>query len=171
MLRVFDVLELGVKVIGGSEEQLAVDDVLRDSLLEVFFNSSFHGHQMRHAVGEQHHGGQHADTNTDGQVVSGDGEDHRAGARPPARLLPAIEDALEALDPQADVLLDLRCPACGSRWSEVFDAGLVLWSDIRLAAQRLLSEVAQLARAFHWSERDILGMPASRRRFYLEAAG
>jgi hypothetical protein len=90
---------------------------------------------------------------------------------PPAEVEETLEAALEALDPQAEVLLDLACPACRARWSEVFDAAHVLAADIQAAARRLTSEVAALARVYHWSERDILAMPAARRRFYLEAAG
>ena len=82
-----------------------------------------------------------------------------------------VEGALEELDPQADVLLVVDCPACGVSWTEAFDPALVLAADIRLAGRRLMSDVAALARSYHWSERDILALSPARRAFYLEAAG
>jgi len=104
-----------------------------------------------------------------GRCVLAVGEE--AGAPPPAELAEPLEAALEALDPQAEVVLDHDCPACGGQWSEAFDAAQVLAADIRFAARRLMSEVASLAATYHWSESDILALPPSRRQFYLEAIG
>jgi hypothetical protein len=99
-------------------------------------------------------------------VVSVDGV---ADAAVPQDLAQAVEQELEALDPAADILLEFNCPACAARWPEVFDIGEILWADIRRQAVRILSDVAELARIYHWSEREILAMPAGRRHFYLEA--
>ncbi len=79
-----------------------------------------------------------------------------------------VSRTLAALDPQAEVLLDLACPACGHRWQSLLDAADCLWSEIDAAARRLLREVHALARAYHWREADILAMSARRRRRYLE---
>lgn len=93
----------------------------------------------------------------------------------PARTTPemqaAIDQALEALDPQASVVLAADCPDCRTPWRAPFDAGSFLWQELAQLAPRLLTEVAQLALRYPWSEREILAMPAARRRFYLEAAG
>lgn len=77
---------------------------------------------------------------------------------------------MEARDPNAETLLDFQCPACGLRWRALFDVVEFLWTGIRARATRLLEEVSILARAYGWSEGDILDMGAARRRFYLEAA-
>jgi hypothetical protein len=71
-------------------------------------------------------------------------------------------------DPQANILLDLTCPACQERWQLGFDIGLFIWDKIENQAHRLLREVHTLARAYAWSETDILALSAARRQFYLE---
>ena len=84
--------------------------------------------------------------------------------------LASLEAALVDLDPAADTLLELTCPACRNLWTEAFDAPAILWRELRAEAGRLLGEIAELARTYHWAERDILSLPPARRRFYLEAA-
>jgi hypothetical protein len=71
-------------------------------------------------------------------------------------------------DPQAEVLLDLRCPDCDHRWQALFDIVTFFWAELAVRAKRLLREVNALARAYGWREADILGMSARRRGFYLE---
>jgi len=71
-------------------------------------------------------------------------------------------------DPLAEVLLDLRCPACDHTWQALFDIASFFWKELAAQASRLLSEVHVLARAYGWSEADILGMNSRRRQFYLE---
>jgi hypothetical protein len=79
-----------------------------------------------------------------------------------------LSRALAALDPRAEILLNLACPACGHRWQSLLDAAYCLWVEIDAAARRLLREVHALARAYHWREVDILALSARRRRWYLE---
>jgi hypothetical protein len=79
-------------------------------------------------------------------------------------------DALEALDPLADIALDTSCPHCGAAHELQFDAAAFVWQELAGRAPRILRDVAELARAYHWSERDILAMPAPRRAFYLAQA-
>jgi hypothetical protein len=101
-------------------------------------------------------------------VVSIDGE---RGAAPPPGLVEAIEDALESLDAAATPEIVTTCPDCAHRWSAWFDASAFFWDEIQALVPRLLADVAVLARHYHWSEREILSMPAVRRQFYLEAIG
>src|SRR5215213_3433770 len=61
-------------------------------------------------------------------------------------------------DPQAEVLLDLDCPACGHSWAVVFDIASFFWTEVSALAKRLLRDVHALARAYGWSESDILSM-------------
>ena len=76
---------------------------------------------------------------------------------------------MEARDPQAETLLDFECPECGLRWQALFDVLTFLWAELQARARNLLNDVHDLARAYGWSEKDILGMSAVRRRYYLEA--
>jgi hypothetical protein len=73
-------------------------------------------------------------------------------------------------DPQSEVLLDLQCAECGHEWQSLFDIATFLWSELEIHAKRLLSEIYVLARAYHWSEQDILALSPVRRRWYMEMA-
>jgi len=71
-------------------------------------------------------------------------------------------------DPQAEVLLNLKCPACSYGWQIIFDIASFFWAEICAQAQRLLYEVHTIAIAYGWREEDILSMSTVRRQFYLE---
>ena len=96
-----------------------------------------------------------------------DSHDVAAEALPEA-VLAAIASQMIELDPQADVQLDLTCPACGHGWYVIFDIVAFCWSEVCAAAKRLLQEVHILALAYGWREADILSMGNIRRQFYLE---
>lgn len=89
----------------------------------------------------------------------------------PGPLVKLLGEKMAQADPQAEVQLDLDCPACLHRWSTVFDILSYLWGEIEEWAERLLRDVHSLASAYGWSERDIIAMSARRRRLYLEMAG
>jgi len=89
----------------------------------------------------------------------------------PDDVMRAVEQAMAAADPQANVQLALSCPACGHQWQEVFDIVSFLWGEVHAWALRLLREVHTLAAAYGWSEADILALSPQRRRMYLEMVG
>jgi hypothetical protein len=80
----------------------------------------------------------------------------------------AIVDAMAAADPQANLDIGLVCEACRHHWDCAFDIVAYLWREIDAWAQRTLREVHTLARAYCWSERDILALSPTRRQVYLE---
>lgn len=86
-------------------------------------------------------------------------------------VLAQVEEAIAAADPQADITLDLTCPACGHNWQVAFDIGAFLWAEITAYAQRLLLDTHQLARVYGWAEADILAMSNQRRQYYLGLVG
>lgn len=93
--------------------------------------------------------------------------------QPGAQTLPdnvtdALMQRMSEEDPQADIRMLLNCPACSHQWEALFDIASYLWAELHQWALRLLHEVSLLARAFGWSERDILNMSAQRRQLYLE---
>lgn len=81
-----------------------------------------------------------------------------------------IADCLAAADPQADLSIDLMCPSCAHRWTVAFRIERFLWGRLAALATRLLREVDVLARAYGWSEHEILSLSATRRALYLEMA-
>jgi hypothetical protein len=89
----------------------------------------------------------------------------------PPKLADALVKRMAQVDPQANVQLSLVCPACQNAWSAIFDIASFLWSEIESWAQRVLREIHVIARAYGWSEADILEMSAERRSYYLEMIG
>jgi hypothetical protein len=88
-----------------------------------------------------------------------------------ANVISALAETVSDLDPMAEARMRLTCAQCGHRWSALLDIGSFFWAELDGLARRLLEEVAVLARCYGWSESEILGMSAARRRFYLEMAG
>jgi len=86
----------------------------------------------------------------------------------PIEIAVPIAQTLADNDPQAELLVDLTCPACDHRWQSVLDIVHVLWNELAARAQRLLTEVHVLARAYGWPEADILALSPIRRAAYLE---
>jgi hypothetical protein len=83
----------------------------------------------------------------------------------------ALAGRMAEADPCIDITLELACPACAGRWEMVLDITSFLWAEIRDEARRLLRDVHTLARAYGWSEREILDLSPARRRSYLEMVG
>jgi hypothetical protein len=75
---------------------------------------------------------------------------------------------MEAVDPQALVGVSMQCPDCGHGWDARFDIWTFLWEEVEARSRALLMDVHALARAYGWSEADVLGLPEARRRAYLE---
>lgn len=88
--------------------------------------------------------------------------------RLPNEVIEAVGAAMLAADPQAEIRLELTCPACAHRWELLFDVAEFFWREISSQAQRLLREIDALARAYGWTEREILSLPAQRRQTYLK---
>lgn len=88
----------------------------------------------------------------------------------PAGVGSAVADAMAESDPGACVELAVTCP-CGHVWRDQLDIRAIVWNDLTEWLGRTLTDVHQLARAYGWSEPEILAMPAWRRRWYLEACG
>lgn len=77
-------------------------------------------------------------------------------------------EALLAADPRAEISLQLQCPACAHRWSALFDIGEFFWQEIAARARGLVREIDALARAYGWTETEILRLSPQRRQTYLD---
>ena len=80
----------------------------------------------------------------------------------------ALAAHLAAVDPWAETLLELACPACATRWHAAVDIGEFFWREVTVQAKRLLREVHLLARGYGWREADILALHPRRRQAYLD---
>ena len=86
----------------------------------------------------------------------------------PTAVIDSLDTELERLDPHACVRLEMQCAECGHDWQTTFDITTYFWTELCHRARRLLWEVDALARAYGWSETEILTISRTRRREYLE---
>ena len=104
-------------------------------------------------------------------VEASDSGAARRAAELPDDLLEAVAAGMASADPQAEIELSLECPACGETFASPLDIASFLWHEIEAHVAGTLRQVALLASAFGWSEREILAMNPSRRACYMELAG
>jgi hypothetical protein len=86
----------------------------------------------------------------------------------PAPVAETVLRAVAASDPGAHVEVTVRCP-CGSEWTDELDIRGIVWTELTDWVERTLNDVHTLARAYGWSEAEILGLSEVRRRWYLAA--
>jgi len=82
--------------------------------------------------------------------------------------LSALETLIAELDPRMELLFDLNCPACANQWQAPLEVDVYLWHEFDTHARELLENIHLLARAYGWSESEILAMSEKRRRYYVE---
>lgn len=85
----------------------------------------------------------------------------------PAELTDKIASKIAAWDQQAEILLSLECPTCSHAFIAEFDPGAYLYQELRGHIPYLYGEVHQMARSYHWSEAEILGLTPKKRSVYL----
>lgn len=88
----------------------------------------------------------------------------------PAPVRAALSQRMEALDPAASVSFALECPQCNTPWEARLDVGQPLRQKLQAAAERVLLDVDGLARAYGWTEPEVLRLSPARRAAYLQLA-
>lgn len=88
----------------------------------------------------------------------------------PETALPMIDAEIETRAEAAELCTRLTCTACQATWTETLDVPVLLWAEVEARALRLFGEVAEIAAALGWSEREILSLSAPRRAAYLSLA-
>jgi hypothetical protein len=102
-------------------------------------------------------------------VSSASGPDgHVDAAELPRTVRDAVSRAMAEADPLAEIVISLTCPACSATFDADLDIAAFVWTELRARARRVLHEVAVLARAFGWTEAQVLAMPERRRQAYLD---
>lgn len=86
----------------------------------------------------------------------------------PESLVAEVAARVEGLDPQAEIKMQMTCPGCGHSFEQCMDTGGYLAQELAARQRVKYQEVHQLARAYHWSEADILRMGPRKRQLYLE---
>jgi hypothetical protein len=102
------------------------------------------------------------------ECVTADGIDGKPIEDWPPTLARQLAADMAALDPQAELMLNLTCPACGSTFISLFDTAMYFFQEIASRMKHLYREVHLLAFYYHWSEAEIMGMTARKRHRYLK---
>jgi hypothetical protein len=84
----------------------------------------------------------------------------------PKHIIETIGTRIEALDPQAEISINLQCPECSHQWDVLFDITSFLWTELNDWAERTLQLIHKLARGYGWTEREILNLSPIRRQLY-----
>jgi hypothetical protein len=85
-----------------------------------------------------------------------------------AELVTAVSSKLQEIDPQADTVLSLTCPACGRPFQAPFDIEDYFFQETAGRLSQLEREVHWIAFNYHWSEDAILSLPVAKRKRYIE---
>ena len=86
----------------------------------------------------------------------------------PDHVLDAVSQRMEALDPGASLSFAIDCPSCATHWDAPLDPGELVWQKVQAAAERLFLDIDTLARAYGWTEQEVLSLPPVRRAAYLQ---
>jgi len=102
-------------------------------------------------------------------VLSAAGPDGSAvGAdRLPPSVRAELARSMSDADPLAEVLVDVTCAACGANFQSDLDVAAFVWTEVEAHARRVLLDVDILARAYGWTEGDVLALSEARRAAYL----
>jgi hypothetical protein len=85
----------------------------------------------------------------------------------PDAWLPAVGAAMEELDPLVSFRPTVRCAICGQDGEYIINLVQITLRGLQRRQQDLVVEVHRLALAYHWSEEQIIAIPAWRRASYL----
>ena len=100
-------------------------------------------------------------------VAQVDGCSPEAGFVIPEAWAEPLAERLAEADPLTALSVAAACPDCGHQNDVAVDLVRLLLGGFALQQRHLLDDLACLARAFHWSEAQILALPAWRRARYL----
>lgn len=98
------------------------------------------------------------------------GEHPPPGWMLPREWLPGLDAAFGEHDPLGSLELRVACPWCGAQSLLEPDLEALALSYLALEQRRVLEQVHQLARAYHWTEAQVLAVPPRRRALYLARA-
>ncbi len=94
--------------------------------------------------------------------------DDRAVEDLPPVVIEQLPTFMAELDSQAELMLELACPACDHAFSTLFDTAAYFFQELDNRAEHLYGEVHLLAFHYHWSEAEIMGMTLGKRHLYLD---
>ena len=103
-------------------------------------------------------------------LASTHGAEHVPVRDLPEAVVEALSIRMEQLDPGASLTFSLECPECGGHWDAPLDVAQLVWQEVQQSAERLFLEIDALARAYGWTEHEVLSLSPVRRAAYLQMA-
>ena len=94
-----------------------------------------------------------------------------AGGTLPDTVVRSLSAALDEADPLASPVFAVECEQCAESFSATVDLAGFVARELDLLLDRILRDVDRLARAYGWSELEILAIPSARRTRYLAMLG
>lgn len=85
----------------------------------------------------------------------------------PQAVMEQVPETMAALDPQAEVLLDLTCPECRAGFVAPFDAADYICQELAFGERQFYREVHALSFHYHWNEEAILRLTRRKRQIYV----
>jgi hypothetical protein len=85
----------------------------------------------------------------------------------PSEVASRLAGSVATQDAGAEQTQRFSCHAGGGVWAGVLDTASFVWRELAARAERLLLDVHTLARAYGWSQADILAMSGARRAAYV----
>lgn len=79
----------------------------------------------------------------------------------------AVDEAMDEFDPLPGFEMQVVCPECGATTKAAPELTAAALQRLVSAQERLLDDVHTIALNYHWTEAEILAMPAWRRQGYL----
>lgn len=87
------------------------------------------------------------------------------------RVVPAFSAAVEEHDPLAVISFPVGCVACTQPWRATLDPIDYIWRELGHRVVAIVRDVDVLARAYGWTESEILRLSPGRRRLYIDRVG
>ncbi len=84
------------------------------------------------------------------------------------KVIAEVSSKLAELDPQADLVLDLACPACHRGFKSPFFVEDFVLREFHSRKSQVEKEVHWIALNYHWNEDEILSLPMTRRKRYVD---
>jgi hypothetical protein len=78
-----------------------------------------------------------------------------------------IDDTLEMADSLTALSLSTRCPVCEAENDIPLDLESRLLTLLATRQLQFLEHIHLIASVYHWSEQDVMQLPAARRNFYI----
>ena len=86
----------------------------------------------------------------------------------PPVVLRELPPKMAALDPQAELLLNLTCPECAAQFVAPFDTADYICRELAMGERAFYREVHALSWHYHWSEEAVLALSRRKRQLYLD---